>query len=209
MLKASIAVFASACAALSSFALAADTASSLAVEVRNEADAGLDALSAGDYGAATLHFEAARERANRLSLQDVARRVSAASPDLHAEDTRFTLAASSTLQFDEFLKDRKATETRFLDPEGKVVVVRVFAEEGDMADFKFIAERPEIMKKASLEMAEMPGGTVLKRKTAGGGLSLLMMSAKDHALIEVEGPTTDGVMAVVDKLETTPAAAAN
>ncbi len=183
-------------------ALASDEAArSVATSIRNDADAALDALAAGDFAAAALHFEAAREASSQLSLQDVARRVSAAAPAFQSEEPRFALATSSTLQFDKFLKDRKAVETRFKNAEGKIVTVRIFAHEGDMREFLAIVDNPAAIRQAALEKAAMPGGPALKRKRADGGLSVLMMSEKDHALIEVEGGSEADVMAVVDAME--------
>lgn len=182
-------------------AAAQETASGLAAKLRNESDAARESTTAGDYAAAALHLEAARDAANRLALQNVVRNVAKASPAFTAEDSRFVLATSSTLQFEKFLKDRDAVETRFINPEGKVVVVRAFGAEEDMRDFQFIADDPAMLKKASLEKASMPGGPALKRRSADGGLSVLIMSQKDHALIEVVGETEADVMAVVDAME--------
>ncbi|MGD9800491.1 MAG: hypothetical protein AB7V02_07815, partial [Parvularculaceae bacterium] len=72
----------------------------------------------------------------------------------------------------------------------------------DMEDFMFVADSPALIKQAALEKAEMAGGPALKRKREDGGLSVLMMSKKDHALVEVEGESEADVMAIVDKLET-------
>jgi hypothetical protein len=182
-------------------AAAEATAAELETSLGDDAAAARDAVAAGDYAAAALHFEAARNAANQLSLRGVLARVSKASPAFTAEDSRFVLATSSTLQFEKLLRDRQAVETRFINPEGKVVVVRAFGGEDDMADFQFIADDPAMLKKASLEKAAMPGGPALKRRTPEGGLSILMMSSKDHALIEVAGASETDVMAVVDAME--------
>jgi hypothetical protein len=173
----------------------------LETSLKEEAAAANGALADGDYAAAALHFEAAQAAAKRLSLQGVLARVSKASPAFTAEQSRFVLATSSTLQFERLLKDRNAAETRFINPEGKVVIVRAFGGEDDMADFKFVADDPAMLKRASLEKAQMPGGPALKRRTANGGLSVLIMSPDDHALIEVEGASEADVMAVVDAME--------
>lgn len=188
-------------ALLSSSAAAQETAGALADSVKSQSDAASEAVAAGDYATAALHFESARAAANRLALQDVVRRVAKSSPDFSAEESRFVLATSSTLEFERLLKNRNAVETRFINPEGKVVVVRAFGEEDDMRDFMFIAADPAKLKQAALEKAAMPGGPALKRKTANGGLSVLMMSEKDHALIEIEGASEADVMAVVEGME--------
>lgn len=182
-------------------AAAQQTAADLVAALGTESEAGRKAVAAGDYDAAALHFDAAREAARRLSLQGVLTRVSKVSPAFTAEDSRFVLATSSTLQFEDLLKDRSVVETRFINPEGKVVVVRAFGAEDDMKDFKFIADDPAMLKMAALEKAAMPGGPALKRKTPDGGLSVLMMSEKDHALIEVSGASEADVMAVVEAME--------
>ena len=171
-------------------------------DIDRETAAANAAIAVGDYATAALHFDAAREAAARQSLQDIARRVAEISPLKQEQEPRFALAASSTLQFDHFLKDRETVETRFKNPEGKVVVVRVFGAEDDMEDFMFVADSPALIKQAALEKAEMAGGPALKRKREDGGLSVLMMSKKDHALVEVEGESEADVMAIVDKLET-------
>jgi hypothetical protein len=176
-------------------------ADNLAKALKEEAAAANGAVAAGDYAAAALHFEAAQAAARHLSLQGVLARVSKASPAFTAEQSRFVLATSSTLQFEKLLKDRNAAETRFINPEGKVVIVRAFGGEDDMADFKFVADDPAMLKMASLEKAQMPGGPALKRRTANGGLSVLIMSPEDHALIEIEGASEADVMAVVDAME--------
>lgn len=182
-------------------AAAQETAATLGATLRNESDAARASVASGDYEKAALHFEAARDAAKRLSLQDALARVSLASPALTAESSRFVLATSSTLKFEKLLKDREAVETRFINPEGMVVIVRAFGGEDDMATFQFIADDPAMLKKASLEKAAMPGGPALKRRTADGGLSVLIMSPKDHALIEVEGASEADVMAVVEAME--------
>ncbi len=168
--------------------------------IRADSKAAANALEAGDYSAAAVHLEAARLAASRLALQTVASRVAAAAPAFAAEESRFALAASSTLQFDRFLRDRETHETRFINPEGKIVVVRVFGAEDDMKDFMFIADKPEMLRQAALEKGAMPGGPVLKRRLPDGGLSVLLMSEKNHALIEVEGATEADVMAVIDAM---------
>ena len=188
-------------ALLTAPAAAQETAASLDKTLRTEAAAARASLDSGDYEKAALHFEAARDAAKRLSLQGVLARVSKASPAFTAEASRFVLAASSTLEFEKLLKDREAVETRFINPEGMVVVVRAFGGEDDMAAFQFIADDPAMLKKAALEKAAMPGGPALKRRTADGGLSVLIMSPKDHALIEVEGASEADVMAVVEAME--------
>lgn len=188
-------------ALLTAPAAAQETAISLDKTLKTESEAARASVESGDYEEAALHFEAARDAAKRLSLQDLLARVSKASPAFTAEDSLFVIAASSTLQFEKLLKDREAVETRFINPEGMVVVVRAFGGEDDMATFQFIADDPVMLKKASLEKAAMPGGPALKRRTADGGLSVLIMSPKDHALIEVEGASEADVMAVVEAME--------
>jgi hypothetical protein len=121
-----------------------------------------------------------------------------------AEQSRFVLATSSTLSHEKLPKNRNAAETRFINPEGKLVTVRAFGGEDDMADFRFVADDPVMLNMASLETAQMPGGPALKCRTANGDLSILIMSPDDHAVIEVEGAFEACVMAVVDTMEGKP-----
>ena len=58
-----------------------------------------------------------------------------------------------------------------------------------------------MLEKGKLELAEMRGEQAIKRRGEDGELSVLMMSEKDHALIEIEGASEETVMAFIDELE--------
>lgn len=170
-------------------------------EIRASIEAATKYLDSGDYAAATTHLQAASDMANRLKLQKVAGYISSRTTSFAGDDQKFALSASSTLQFENFLKDREFAEQIYRDPNGRVVTVRVVGDPDSLKDFHFIADDPAMALKAGVELAEMRGEPALKRKGADGSLSVLMMSEKDHALIEIQGESADAVMALVEKLE--------
>lgn len=179
------------------------SAQSIERSVRDDATAALAALDAGDYAQATTHLRAASISASRLSVQRVAQRITLETPSFNANASQFTLARSSTVQFDNFLRNGDSYERIFKNQDGKVVTVRVFGEEDDLADFMFIKDDPAMLTKGGIELAEMAGETALKKRGQDGSLSLIMMSEDDHALIEVAGDDEATVMAFIDDLENT------
>ena len=158
-------------------------------------------LESGDYDAATSRLRAATDSANRLKLQAIAAQISRSTASFTPENQRFALSASSTLTFENFLKDREFAEQIFKDEKGNVVTVRVVGDPDSLKDFEFIADDPAMASKAGVELAEMRGEPALKKRGSDGSLSVLMMSEADHALIEVEGASEEAVMALVADLE--------
>ncbi len=179
----------------------ATVAASLDASVRDDVAKAIAALDAQDYSAAANNLRAVADLANRLNLQRIAAAVAAATPDFTAEQGRFALAASSTLTFESYLKDRNAVEQLLTDPDGNIVRVKVFAGDNDLDDFMIVAGDPAMLKGKGLELVEMRGEPAIKNRGADGSLSVLMMSEKDHALIEIDGASEDAVMAVIEQLE--------
>ena len=177
--------------------------SSLEESVRADAAAALTALESGDFRSASLYLKTAGDNANRLSLQSVAKKIQVATPTFEGDAAEFTLAGSSTIEFENLLSASNTFEQRFKDERGNVVTVRVFGEDNDLKDFMFIASDEAMLEKGKIEVAEMRGETALKRKNSDGGLSVLMMSEEDHALVEVQGDSEDAVMAFISELEAT------
>lgn len=170
--------------------------------VRDDAAAALAALDAGDYAGATTHLRAASLSASRLSVQKVAERITLETPSFNADASQFTLARSSTVQFENFLRNGDSYERIFRNRDGDVVTVRVFGEDDDLKDFMFIKDDPAMLTKGGIELAEMAGEPALKKRGQDGSLSVIMMSEDDHALIEVAGDDETAVMAFIDDLET-------
>ncbi|MGF1543720.1 MAG: hypothetical protein ACFB00_04325 [Parvularculaceae bacterium] len=173
----------------------------LSKAVRKDAAAALAALDKNDFSSAVERFEAAADAARKLQLQRVVRDVSAATTSYRADGERLALAASSTLSFERFIRDRPVAEQILRDDKGDVVKLRVFGEGRDFEDFMFIAEDDDTLEQAGLERAVMAGEPALKKRGPNGQLSVLMMSEKDHALIEIEGDSEEAVMAVVSEIE--------
>lgn len=173
----------------------------LSKDVRKDAAAALAALDKNDFSSAVERFEAAADAARKLQLQRVVRDVSAATTSYRADGERLALAASSTLSFERFIRDRPVAEQILRDDKGDVVKLRVFGEGRDFEDFMFIAEDDDTLEQAGLERAVMAGEPALKKRGPNGQLSVLMMSEKDHALIEIEGDSEEAVMAVVSEIE--------
>ncbi len=176
-------------------------ANSQTESVRADVDAALAALDAADYRDAAEKLNAAAAATTRLQLQKLAADVAATTRTFRPEPTRLTLAASSTLSFEQFLKERRVAEQILKDDKGNVVTIRVFGEDRDLEDFMFIADDEAMLKKAGLERAEMRGEPALKRRGDDGALSVIMMDEKEHALIEIEGASADAVMAVITEFE--------
>ncbi|MEO0399127.1 MAG: hypothetical protein AAF224_06835 [Pseudomonadota bacterium] len=174
---------------------------SLAASARADLEAAGAALDAEDYRLAKEKLNAAADIATRLDLQAIARRVAQANPVFSSESVRFALAASSTVTFEDFLKDRRTAEQIVKDEEGNIVRIRVFGEERDLSDFMFIVEDKSMVAEKGLELVEMAGEPALKRRGENGSLSVLMMSSADHALVELEGTSEAAVMAVIEQLE--------
>lgn len=177
------------------------SAQSIERSVRDDAAAALAALDTGDYAQATTHLRAASLSASRLSVQKVAERITLETPSFNADASQFTLARSSTVQFENFLRNGDSYERIFRNSDGKVVTMRVFGEENDLKDFMFIKDDPAMLTKGGIELAEMAGETALKKRGTDGSLSVIMMSEDDHALIEVAGDDEAAVMAFIDDLE--------
>lgn len=173
---------------------------SIAGSVEEDTQAALAALEKGEYREAALLLKSAGDGADRLSLQAVADSIHAATPTFQGDDTRFVLANSSTVALDDLLKNTNALERRYTDKDGNPVTVRVFGDETAMQDFKTIKDDTAMLEKAEIQVAQMRGEPALKRKTADGGLSVLMMSEQDHALIELEGDE-ETVMSFINELE--------
>ena len=175
--------------------------SSIETSLKADLKAAIAALEIQDYGTATRILRTAAANSNRLSLQDISNRLNSRTSSFTADDNRFALAGSSTLAFDNFIRDRKTLERRFRDDKGRVVTVRIFDEDDDLSNFQFIADDPKMIEKKGLELAEMAGEPALKKRGDNGELSVLMMSEDDHALIEVTGDTEDDVMAFIEDFE--------
>ena len=146
---------------------------SLEESVRSDTAAAIAALEKGDYRDAAHYLQTAGDNANRLSLQSVAQEIQLATQTFQSQDTAFALASSSTIEFEEFLKDSDTLERRFKDADGNVVTVRIFGEDSDLADFKTLAADTKMLKKNNIETAEMMGDTALKRKGEDDSLSVI------------------------------------
>lgn len=171
--------------------------------VQSDVSAALKALDADEFDRAAQLLRTAGANANRLSLQSLTQKIAGATPSFSPEDANFVLAQSSTVAFADLFNRRDTVERRFRDDEGHIVTVRVFDEGRDFADFMFIKDDPAMLKKGGLEVAEMRGEPAIKKRGEDGALSVLMMSKKNHALIEVEGDNEDAVMAFIGDLEKT------
>ena len=174
---------------------------SLAESVSEDIKAANDAINGYDYRLASEHLSAAAANANRLELRRVASAVAKAAPAFKPENVNFALAASSTLTFENFLQSRETAEQIYRDDDGNIVTVRVFGGDDSLKDFMFIADDPAMRDKAGLELVEMRGEPAIKRRGDDGELSVLMMSEKDHALIEIDGDSEAAVMKLIEQLE--------
>ncbi len=154
-----------------------------------------------NYAEARARLATAADAAERLDIQRIASQVADLTKDLEADIQRFVLAESSTLTFDNLLKSQQAVEQILRDPDGQVVRVRVFGDDDAMGEFMAALKDSARLRDAGIEKAEMAGEPALKRRTADGGLSVLMMSEKDHALVELEGDSEAAVMAIIEQLE--------
>ena len=171
--------------------------------VETDIDAALVALEANDFAQVTSLLRAATLNATRLSTEIVAEKISLSAASFQVENSEFVLADSSTLNFDNIIKDSQAIERLFKDDNGRVVTVRVFGEDNDLDDFMFIASDTAMLDKGKIEVAEMNGAQALKNKQDDGSLSVLLMSEDDHALIEIQGDDEAAVMAFIEDLEGT------
>ena len=171
--------------------------------IRDDASAALAALESDnyDYYKVASLLRSAATNATRLSARAVTEKISASTPSFNTEDSRFALAQSSTLEFENLINSGDTYERRFTDLEGRVVTVRVFGDDKNFKDFMFIANDTAMLKKGEIEVAEMRGEQALKSRKEDGSLSVLMMSEEDHALIEIEGPDEEAVMAFIGELE--------
>lgn len=176
---------------------------SIEKSVQSDVQSALSALKADDFSQAAQLLRTAGANANRLSLQAVTQKIAGTAPSFKPENTNFVLAQSSTLAFEDFLDRRDTAERRFKDDKGRIVTVRVFGEARDLSDFMFIKDDQAMLDKGGLEVAEMRGEPAIKRRGEDGELSVLMMSEKDHALIEIEGDSEDAVMAFIGEMEET------
>lgn len=154
-----------------------------------------------NYAEARALLATAADAAERLDVQRIATQVADLTKDLEADVQEFVLAQSSTLTFSNLLKSQQAVEQILRDPGGDIVRVRVFGDESAMDAFKTALDDSARLRDAGIERAEMAGEPALKRRTADGGLSVLMMSEKDHALVELEGDSEAAVMAIIEQLE--------
>lgn len=174
---------------------------SIESSVQADVQSALAAIDANEYDQAALLLRTAGANANRLSLQTLTQKIAGATPSFEPENANFVLAQSSTVAFEGLFNRRDTVERRFRDDQGRVVTVRVFDEGRDFADFMFIKDDTAMLEKGGLEVAEMRGEPAIKKRAPDGALSVLMMSEKDHALIEVEGEDEDAVMAFIGDLE--------
>ena len=174
---------------------------SIEASVQADVESAVAAIKADDYDRAALLLKTAGANANRLSLQSLTQKIAGATPSFEPENANFVLAQSSTIAFEDLFNRRDTVERRFRDDQGRVVTVRVFDEGRDFADFMFIKDDTAMLEKGGLEVAEMRGEPAIKKRGADGALSVLMMSEKDHALIEIEGEDEDAVMAFIGDLE--------
>ena len=171
--------------------------------VQSDVSDALEALDSGQFDRAAQLLRTAGANANRLSLQSLTQKIAGAAPSFSPENANFVLAQSSTVAFADLFNRRDTVERRFRDDKGRVVTVRVFDEGRDFADFMFIKDDPAMLQKGGLEVAEMAGEPAIKKRGENGELSVLMMSKKNHALIEVESDDEDAVMAFINDLEKT------
>ena len=176
---------------------------SIESRIHSDVSAALGALEADDFDRAAQLLSTAGANANRLSLQSLTEKIAGAAPSFSPENANFVLAQSSTVAFADLFNRRDTVERRFRDDKGRIVTVRVFDEGRDFADFMFVKDDPAMLKKGGLEIAEMRGEPAIKKRGEDGALSVLMMSKKNHALIEVESDSEDAVMAFIGDLEKT------
>jgi len=180
----------------------ATVSSSLEETVRTDTAAALTAIEEGDYRSAAFHLQAAGDTANRLSLKNLAQKIQIATPTFQTENTQFALASSSTIEIENLLKNSDTLERSFKDGSGNIVTVRLFNNDNDLDSFKTVAVDEKMLEKSNIETVEMMGEVALKREiNEGDGLSVLTMSEKDHALIEIEGENKEAVMAFIEDLE--------
>ncbi|MEM8937567.1 MAG: hypothetical protein AAGC77_14305 [Pseudomonadota bacterium] len=169
--------------------------------VRDDVASALSALDTGDFYGAAADLRNAADFANRLNLQRVAADVARVSDGFTSEDARFALAASTTVNFENFLNNRGAVERIFKDDKGNVVRVKVFGDDADLQQFSIIAADTAMLDKNGLEREIMLGEPAIKNRGVDGSLSVLMMSEEDHALIEIDGASEAAVMAVIEQIE--------
>ena len=173
------------------------------IENRIEADLAdaLMALQENDYTKANDLIRTASLQSGRLAQYRLSSELANTVSSFQAENPQFALTSSSTLAFDSLIDPRETLERRFIDDKGKVVTVRVFGEDRDLSNFQFIADKPRALADNGLERAVMRGEPAIKKASKEGGLSVIMMSEDDHALIEVEGEQIDTVMAFIADVE--------
>ena len=174
---------------------------SLESSIHQDSALAIAALEKGDFQSASLYFQTASSNANRLSLQSVAQKIQLKTPSFASNTPQFVLTNSSTIALAGLLQESNALESRFKDEDGNVVTVRLFSDDQALEDFMTISSDETILKKANIETAEMMGEAALKAKGEDNELSVLMMSEKDHALVEVSGDSDSAVMAFIKDLE--------
>ena len=177
------------------------TFASIESQVESDVTAAVSALNSDDFDRAAQLLRAASANADRLLLQNLTQKIANATPSFSPEDANFVLATSSTVGVEGLFARRETVEREFRDEDGRLVTVRVFDENRDLADFDFIKEDTAMLAKDGLEVVSMRGEPAIKRRGDDGALSVLMMSSDDHALIEVEGGDEGSVMAFIEELE--------
>lgn len=173
--------------------------------IKSDIEYAFEALNTDDFHNATTALRRAGANSNRLAIRAVSKKVESSVPSFQPENASFVLAQSSTIAIEGLFDPRETYERRFKDDNGRIVTVRVFGEERDLSNFQFIADDATMLKKEDLEIAQMRGETAIKKRGAKGGLSVLMMSEKDHALIEVESNNEDVVMDFIKAMESSSA----
>ncbi len=199
-----LAIAVTAAAALFATAAPAQTTStdsSLKSTAIDDVEAALGALRAGDFAEASSRLELAQRNASRLNLRKISNDLAAAAPDFRFEAPKFALSRSATLQFDEITAARNVAESLAVGPDGSSVALRVIVDEDAMEKFGEAANDEAMLEAEQLERVEMAGAPAVKRRGEDGSLSILIMSEKDQALIEVDGDEEESVMALVEALE--------
>ncbi|MEM9170634.1 MAG: hypothetical protein AAGC56_13395, partial [Pseudomonadota bacterium] len=179
----------------------AEDGGSSALGAREDAQAAIKALDAGDYDGAQTQLEAATRAVARLKLQKISSEFAAATPSFKPEATRFALAEGARTTLEDFIKAQYVLETTTVAEDGAFVRVRVIDDEAAEKRFMAAAADEASAAAANLERAVMMGEPALKRRGPDGSLVVATMSKEKGALIEVEGDDADAVMAFVNELE--------
>ena len=167
----------------------------------NDTELALAALKSGDYQVASRHLEFAATQTAQLNIRSIANRLAAAAPAISAEDIKFANAGSSVLSFDTFEALSRGAETTHTDEKGRTVTVRIFSSDAALEAFSTAADDKNSMEKNNLQFAMMGDEPAIKKRGTDGSFSVVMMSEKDHALIEIEGMDEASVMTLVETLE--------